>query len=102
MNILVNASHAIKDKGRITVRTNQVDDNHVGISFTDTGGGISKENLSRIFDPGFTTKGAGVGTGLGLSIVHQIIRDHNGSINVSSEIGKGTTFTIILPINETR
>jgi two-component system NtrC family sensor kinase len=54
--------------------------------------------LKRIFDPGFTTKGVGVGTGLGLSICYQIVKDHQGDITVESEIGKGTTFTVILPI----
>jgi signal transduction histidine kinase len=56
------------------------------------------EHRERIFDPGFTTKGVGVGTGLGLAIVYRIIQDHRGSIEVSSEVGKGTEFTVRLPI----
>jgi signal transduction histidine kinase len=64
----------------------------------DTGVGIAPEHLGKIFDPGFTTKGVGVGTGLGLSICHQIMADHQGSIQVVSEKGRGTTFTLMLPI----
>jgi signal transduction histidine kinase len=97
MNILVNASQAIADKGEIFVET-YTRGGDIVIEIRDTGKGISEEHLERIFDPGFTTKGVGVGTGLGLSIVHQIVADHGGSVEVSSEIGKGTTFRIILPI----
>lgn len=97
LNILVNAIQAIEDKGIITITTFQKD-NQVHIQFRDTGIGIPEESLKRIFVPGYTTKDRGVGTGLGLSICHQIIRDHNGEILVESEAGKGTTFTIVLPI----
>jgi two-component system NtrC family sensor kinase len=97
MNILVNASQAIPDKGTITIRTFREGD-EVNVTISDTGIGISKDHLSRIFDPGFTTKGAGVGTGLGLSICRKIIQDHHGRIAVESEVGKGTTFTITLPV----
>ncbi|MFC1489710.1 response regulator [Candidatus Latescibacterota bacterium] len=97
MNILVNAGHSIPEKGDIYIKTFTKDDKAV-IEISDTGNGISKENLNRIFDPGFTTKSKGIGTGLGLSIVYQIIEDHNGSIEVESEIGKGSMFRIILPI----
>lgn len=65
----------------------------------DSGIGIPKQNLTKIFDPGFTTKGRGVGAGLGLSICYQIIQDHRGDIKAKSEIGKGTEFTIILPMD---
>jgi len=99
MNIIVNASQAIPDKGDLFIKTSQRGDNVV-IEFRDTGKGISKENLERIFDPGFTTKGAGVGTGLGLSIVYQIIQDHHGDIEIESSVGKGTTVRIILPISQ--
>ena len=97
MNILVNASQAIVDKGTIVIRTSQDKDSAI-IEFSDSGPGISKENLKRIFDPGFTTKGVGVGTGLGLSIVHQIIEHHGGRIECETERGFGTTFRIYLPI----
>ena len=97
MNILVNGSQAIEEKGDIYIKT-YTRDNNVVIEFKDTGKGIDKQNLKKIFDPGFTTKSRGVGTGLGLSIVYQIIKDHKGDIEVESELGKGTTFRIILPI----
>ncbi|HSA07706.1 MAG TPA: ATP-binding protein [Candidatus Gastranaerophilales bacterium] len=93
MNILVNAYQSIEGAGEIKIKT-QKQDNKVVITISDTGKGISKEHLSRIFDPGFTTKGVGVGTGLGLSICYQIIEKHNGKIFVESEEGKGTTFRI--------
>jgi PAS domain S-box-containing protein len=98
LNIFVNSKQAIKDKGEITITTFQKDQK-VHIEIRDTGVGISKEQLTKIFDPGFTTKGVGVGTGLGLSICYQIIRDHKGEIKVASEIGKGSIFTIILPMD---
>jgi signal transduction histidine kinase len=97
MNLLVNSAQAINGEGRITIRTFREGD-IVNVQFSDTGSGIRPENLSRIFDPGFTTKGVGVGTGLGLSIVFQIVHDHGGNIDVDSEVGKGSTFTVRLPI----
>jgi len=96
LNLLVNARQAIKGKGTITIGTS-MQNGLVCITFEDDGAGIRPENLKRIFDPGFTTKGVGVGTGLGLSICYQIIQDHNGHIYAESEVGKGTKFTIILP-----
>lgn len=98
VNLLINAKQAIQGKGEITIATTHENDK-VMIRFTDTGTGIPKESLDKIFDPGFTTKGVGVGTGLGLSIVYQIIQEHHGEIMVESEVEKGTTFTIILPTN---
>ena len=67
------------------------------IAFEDTGCGIAEEDLNRIMDPFFTTKPVGQGTGLGLSIVHQIVQQHHGSLDVSSEVGKGTRITVRLP-----
>ncbi|HLE57041.1 MAG TPA: ATP-binding protein, partial [Rhodothermia bacterium] len=96
MNILVNAAHAIEGNGKITIRT-RFDGDNVIITFADTGKGISAENLPRIFDPGFTTKGVGVGSGLGLPICYKIVKEHGGRINVQSEPGKGTTVTVTLP-----
>jgi len=81
----------------LTIKTFR-DQDQAKILISDTGVGIPKENLSRIFDPGFTTKGVGVGTGLGLSICYKIIQDHHGKIEVTSEVGKGTTFTLSLPL----
>jgi signal transduction histidine kinase len=97
MNMLVNGAQAIKNEGVITIRTFREDD-IVNVQFSDTGVGIPPENLPRIFDPGFTTKGVGVGTGLGLSICFKIVQDHGGRIDVDSEPGKGSTFTIRLPL----
>jgi two-component system, NtrC family, sensor kinase len=97
MNILVNAAQAIDKKGEIYVTTDAID-GCVVISIADTGSGISKDNLTKIFDPFFTTKEVGKGTGLGMNIAYNIIKKHNGTIDVSSEIGKGTTFTIRIPI----
>lgn len=97
LNLLINTKQAIKDKGTITIDT-FVKNDKVYIEVQDNGKGIPLENLSKIFDPGFTTKGAGVGTGLGLSICYQVIQDHKGEIRVKSELGQGPTFTIILPM----
>ena len=97
MNLLVNASHAIKDRGKIFIKTRS-HNGSVIIEIRDTGKGIPKQDLGRIFDPGFTTKGFGVGTGLGLAIVYQIVEAHKGKIEVESEVGKGTTFRLTLPV----
>jgi signal transduction histidine kinase len=97
MNLLVNAGQAILERGVITLRTRQAGD-QVQIEIADTGPGIPPEILNRIFDPFFTTKPVGSGTGLGLSITHSILRKHHGQIEVSSTLGKGTTFRITLPI----
>ena len=96
MNILVNAAQAIEKKGDIHIRTQTVD-GHVEVMISDTGCGISAENLGKIFDPFFTTKDVGKGTGLGMNIAYNIIKKHNGTIGVQSEVGKGTTFTIRIP-----
>ena len=96
MNLLVNSSQAIPDKGQVVVKTSH-DNRWAYVSIADTGTGIPPASLSRIFDPGFTTKGVGVGTGLGLSISYNIVKKHDGEILVSSTVGKGTEFTIKLP-----
>jgi len=98
MNLLVNAIQAIEGTGTIWVRM-KTEDRTIRIDVQDTGVGIAPEHLDKVFDPGFTTKGVGVGTGLGLSICHQIMTDHQGSIQVVSEKGRGSTFTLILPIH---
>jgi two-component system, NtrC family, sensor kinase len=97
MNLLHNASQAITGRGTITIRTRPVDDG-VLVEIEDTGSGIPKENLDRIFEPGFTTKGARVGMGLGLLITQQVIERHRGRIAVRSEPGRGSTFSIQLPL----
>gem|GEM_PF-1991425 len=97
MNILLNAAQAIETQGEITIITRAAD-GFITIAIADTGAGISPQNLSRIFEPFFTTKEVGKGTGLGLSIVYDIIRAHKGDIKAESELGKGSTFTISIPI----
>jgi len=99
MNTILNAVEAMDGQGKLTVETSS-DEEYVKTKFTDTGCGISEENMKKLFQPFFSTKETGHGTGLGLSISYGIIRKHNGKINVSSEIGKGSTFTIVLPIRE--
>ena len=99
MNIIINASHATQEGGSITVRTGyESEDRCVVVKIIDTGCGIPKENLGRIFDPFFTTKSDG--TGLGLAVSYGIIKNHGGDIDVKSEVGKGTTFTIKLPVQD--
>ncbi|MCM0080400.1 PAS domain S-box protein [Geomonas sp. Red32] len=97
LNILVNAAHAIEKQGDITVATRHEGD-QVSIAIGDTGCGIPPEVVNRIFEPFFTTKEIGKGTGLGLSISYDIIKNHNGTIEVESTPGVGTTFTIRLPV----
>lgn len=97
MNMLVNAAHAIEDQGVITLRTGQKDE-EVWVEISDTGKGIPKEEITRIFDPFFTSKPVGVGTGLGLSLSYSIVNKHKGRIEVESEVGKGTRFTVWLPV----
>lgn len=102
-NIILNAEQAMADagkEGQLKVMTRVKKEGVVEISFTDNGPGIRNEMLGKVFDPFFTTKPVGKGTGLGLSISYGIIRDHDGNIYALSEEGKGTTFTIELPILE--
>jgi len=97
INMLVNASHSITSNGRISINS-YIKSNEINITFEDNGSGISQAHLKSIFDPFFTTKPVGKGTGLGLHIVRSIIDDHNGRIEVSSIVDKGSTFNIYLPI----
>jgi signal transduction histidine kinase len=101
MNLIVNACQAMGEAGTLTISTRTVGD-EVEVVIADTGCGIAEPQLSRIFDPGFTTKGAPLGTGLGLSIVYQILEGHGGEITVDSEVGRGTTFTLRLPLRHVR
>jgi len=97
LNILTNAFYAVKDNlGKIDISVEIKDDEMVYVTVSDNGVGISKENLDHIFEPFYTTKGE-YGTGLGLSITYGIIQKLGGNINVESELGIGTQFTIILP-----
>lgn len=97
LNLIVNAGHAIEKQGTITIRT-RVEGENVVIEVEDTGKGVKPENINKIFDPFFTTKPVGTGTGLGLSVSYGIISKHNGRIEVDSELGRGTKFSIFLPI----
>ena len=110
LNIVVNAWHAMPEGGKLTLRTHVApgsDRLHRGgraaaqgveVLIADTGVGIPSEHLPRIFDPFFSTKGVGKGTGLGLAITRRIVEDHHGTIEVSSEVQRGTSFRIWLPI----
>jgi len=98
MNLLVNAAHAItKERGTITIRTG-AGAGEAWVEVADDGAGIAAENLQRIFDPFFTTKPVGQGTGLGLSLSYGIVQKHGGRMEVTSEIGQGTTFRVTIPV----
>lgn len=99
LNLLLNAAHAITEHGTITVSTRQ-EGEMVCVEFADTGSGIPPEVLPHIFEPFYTTKEAGKGTGLGLSICADIVKRHDGSIEVFSEPGSGAVFTVKLPAKE--
>lgn len=98
LNLLVNAAQAIEEKGQVRIASFSRDD-CVFVEISDDGCGIPEENLKSIFNPFFTTKDVGEGTGLGLSISYAIVQKHGGEILVRSEVGKGTTFTIQLPLD---
>lgn len=97
LNLLLNAAQAIAEQGRITVRSD-APGSEIRIRISDNGCGIPAENLGRIFDPFFTTREVGSGTGLGLTVCRDIVQAHGGRIEVESEVGMGTTFTVVLPI----
>ncbi|WP_257450846.1 GAF domain-containing sensor histidine kinase [Archangium lipolyticum] len=97
VNLITNACHAMEPGGKVSLRTRQ-EGREAVVCVKDTGSGISQENLSRIFEPFYTTKTEGKGTGLGLSIVQRIVEKHGGKLSVESELGQGTTFTVRLPI----
>ena len=98
VNLFNNSTEAMPQGGTITLETRRTDHQPgVEIVVTDTGGGISEENLGKLFNPFFTTKPVGKGTGLGLSIVYGIIKMHRGQISVKSQVGKGAIFTVTLP-----
>jgi len=97
MNLIINAHHAMPNGGRLIIRTGTLPNARVFVEIEDTGTGISEENLSRIFDPFYTTKEEGKGTGLGLSISRNIAEGHGGVIGVQSTLGVGTIFRVVLP-----
>jgi signal transduction histidine kinase len=101
MNLILNAVQAMKNGGVLTIRTS-VAEGICRVEVSDTGSGIPASVLPRIFDPFFTTKGEGEGTGLGLSVNLGIVERHGGKILVESEVGKGTTFTLCLPVSRER
>jgi len=104
LNLLTNAAQAIEGQGTITIRTYKEPGNPdmAVVRISDTGKGIPRENLAKIFEPFFTTKKIGEGTGLGLSIAYKIIEKHGGSIKVDSEVGRGTEFTVRIPVLQPR
>jgi PAS domain S-box-containing protein len=101
-NLILNARDAIPDGGQIIVSTGTAEDGSLVAEISDTGIGIAPENVAKIYDPFYTTKGVGQGTGLGLAVSYGIIQEHAGRISVDSEPGKGTTFRIILPTARVR
>ncbi|HSK62247.1 MAG TPA: ATP-binding protein, partial [Pyrinomonadaceae bacterium] len=101
-NLLLNARDAIPDGGRIVVSTSMAEDGSVIAAIADTGIGIAPENVAKIYDPFYTTKGVGQGTGLGLAVTYGIVQEHAGRISVDSTPGDGTTFRITLPAARSR
>jgi signal transduction histidine kinase len=98
-NVIKNSFEAMKRRGILRIRTD-MDESHVRVSFIDTGGGMSAETLSHVFEPYYTTKERG--TGLGLLIVRRIVREHGGELAIESTEGKGLTLSIRLPFKEQR
>jgi signal transduction histidine kinase len=97
LNLFINAVHAMPEGGRLRI-TAKPTGKHVTVTVADTGHGIPEEHLTKIFTPFFTTKEVGKGTGLGLTVVHGIMQEHGGTITVESQKGKGTAFTLTLPM----
>jgi len=99
MNLLINAHQAIRKQGTIFIATGRQADDRITATIRDTGTGIPEDNLEKIFDPFFTTKTSDQGTGLGLSVSYGIVKQHGGDILVQSTTGRGTAFTVVLPLN---
>ena len=99
LNLVFNAIEAMGPGGRLEIRSTGITDQRLAeVEIRDTGHGIPRKHLDHIFDPFFTTKAMGEGTGMGLSIVYGVVKNHRGEIKVCSDVGKGTTFTIQLPL----
>lgn len=99
LNLFINAIHAMPEGGTLRISLEPVD-RTVKLTVADTGCGIPKEDLPKVFNPFFTTKEVGKGTGLGLTVVHGIVQEHGGTIEAESELGRGTSFTIVLPVHK--
>jgi signal transduction histidine kinase len=97
LNLLINALHAMPNGGVLRITLSRAGEN-LELLVADTGHGIAKSDLQKIFNPFFTTKEVGKGTGLGLTVVHGIVQEHGGSIEAESELGRGTSFMITLPL----
>lgn len=103
MNIILNAAEAMNGDGVLTLGTSlREEDSRIEITFVDTGPGIKEEDRKRLFEPFFSTKEGGKGTGLGLAISYSIIQKHHGTIEVKTELGKGSIFIVKLPVSEDR
>jgi len=100
LNLIKNAIESMPGEGQITISAGTTPDGKVQITVHDTGSGIPLELRGKIFDPFFTTKEGKKGSGLGLFLVHKIITENEGAISVHSEQGRGTVFTILLPLKE--
>jgi len=103
LNMIINAADAMGEKGTLNLCTRKITENgkpFAEVEFTDTGQGISEEDITKLFEPFFTTKPVGKGTGLGLAVSHGIIHDHGGNIHVKSKVGEGTSFFVRLPLYE--
>lgn len=100
LNLFTNASDAMAPGGTLTLRVRMGEETspRVVIEIADTGVGIAPENLSKVMEPFFTTKGEGKGTGLGLAICRRVVQEHRGTLDIKSEVGKGTTVRIMLPV----
>ncbi|MFO1078513.1 MAG: ATP-binding protein [Planctomycetota bacterium] len=98
LNLLINAAEAMPDGGKVAIRVRSEPTESVVVEVEDTGVGIPEAFLSKIFDPFFTSKPTGKGTGLGLSVSYGILHRHGGTITVRSVEGKGTIFTVVLPV----
>jgi two-component system NtrC family sensor kinase len=100
LNLFLNAIQAMPEGGELSVHALAAEDSFVRVDVSDTGIGIPAADLDKIFEPFFTTKEPGIGTGLGLSVAYGIIEKHNGRITVQSEVGRGTTFSVLLPLSK--
>ena len=101
LNLIVNATHAMEKGGNLTIKTNAIEEkNELTVEIEDTGTGIAPENIAKIFDPFYTSRKSKDGTGLGLSISKAIIEEHKGTLTVTSKLGKGSVFTVCLPLEK--